>query len=65
MAEVKRLTAAEARQNSLDGTAILVCAYEGEELCRKNMVEGGMSLMDFNRQQPFLDKTKEVVFYCA
>jgi hypothetical protein len=64
MAEVRRVSPAEARQRVASG-ALFVCTYESEELCRRNRLEGGMSLQEFQSRYPSLDKGKEIVFYCA
>jgi len=65
MIEVKRILPLEARQKTESGSALLVCAYESEELCKRNRLEGALSLQEFNSRVPQLDKSQEIVFYCA
>lgn len=63
MAEIRRIPPADARQSALAGTALLVCAYENEQLCRRNWLEGSLSRQEFESRAPSLDKNQEIVFY--
>ncbi len=65
MTEVRRIAPAEARQKVVRGDALFVCAYESESLCRRNHLEGGISLAEFTALLPTLDKGQEIIFYCA
>jgi hypothetical protein len=65
MTEVRRIVPAEARRKVSSGEALLVCAYESEALCRRNRLEGGISLAEFTARLPSLDKEQEIIFYCA
>ena len=65
MTDVKRITPAEARQKVQAGTALLVCAYESEELCRRIQLEGAIPLGQFKSSLSSLGKTEEIIFYCA
>ncbi len=65
MAEVKRVTPAEARRKVQSGEALLVCAYESEELCRKMRLEGGILLGELQSRLNTLGKDQEIIFYCA
>jgi rhodanese-related sulfurtransferase len=65
MPEVRRITPAEARQKVASGTALFVCAYESEALCRRNHPEGGIPLAEFTELLPSLDKEREIIFYCV
>lgn len=64
MAEVRRISPEEARQQVAAG-ALFVCAYEDEEFCRSNRLEGSLSLQEFQSRFPSLGKINEIVFYCA
>lgn len=64
MAEVKRISPAEARQKVSSGTPF-VCAYESEQLFQRNHLEGAISLQEFQSRLPSLDKKQEIIFYCA
>ncbi|RII28414.1 MAG: ArsR family transcriptional regulator [Geobacter sp.] len=65
MGEVARTAPAEARRKVEAGAALFVCAYESEELCGRMMLEGGISLGQFQERLPTLDKGQEIIFYCA
>ena len=65
MMEVTRISPSEARQKTRSGNTLLVCAYESEEICKRNRLEGALSLQQFNSRVPQLDKKQEIVFYCA
>lgn len=65
MTNVKRITPAEARVKVQSGAALLVCAYESEELCRRIQPEGAILLDQFKSRLPTLGKTEEIIFYCA
>lgn len=65
MAETTRISVADARRRVEEGKALLVCAYESEEVCSGMMLDGALSLAQFRERTPSLDKGQEVVFYCA
>ncbi len=62
--DVPRISVAEARQHSLTGQALLICAYENER-CRKIMLEGALRYSELKAQLPDVAKDKELIFYCA
>lgn len=64
MPEVTRITPAEARRRVSSG-ALFVCAYESEQLFQRNHLVGAISLQAFQSGFPALDKSREIVFYCA
>jgi rhodanese-related sulfurtransferase len=65
MTEAKRITPAEARRKVQGGSALLVCAYESEELWKKMRLEGAISLGELQSRLPSSDKGQEIIFYCA
>ena len=65
MIDVRRIVPEEARQKVTSGEALFVCAYESETLCRRNHLEGGISLAEFTARLPSLAKEQEIIFYCA
>lgn len=65
MPEAKRITPAEARRKAQSGEALLVCAYESEELCRRMRLEGSISLGELQARLPGLGKDQEIIFYCT
>ncbi len=65
MAEPIRVAPEEVRDRVTSGSALLVCAYEDEEKCRKVHLEGAISLTEFKLKLPTLAKDQEIIFYCA
>ncbi len=63
--DVTRIMPAAARERAQAGKALLVCAYESEELFNRNRLDGGISLQEFTSRLPSLGKEAEVIFYCA
>ncbi len=63
MAEPERISPGAASEKTKSGKALLVCAYDDAEKCRKMRLEGSMSLADF--QSKPAPKDQEVIFYCA
>ena len=45
--------------------ALLVCAYDDEEKCRQNRLDGSISLADFQARESSIPKSREIIFYCA
>ncbi|MBI3128536.1 MAG: ArsR family transcriptional regulator [Candidatus Tectomicrobia bacterium] len=64
MANVPRIGAKEAYGKMEEG-ALLVCAYEEEEKCKKINLEGSLNLREFEQRAGNLGKDRELIFYCA
>lgn len=60
-----RADAAQARQKAQSGEAILVCAYENEEKCRRLRLDGALTLGEFRSRLDALPSDLEVIFYCT
>jgi hypothetical protein len=65
MAEPVRVSPEEARQKAMSRSALLVCAYEDDEKCKRVFLEGAISLTEFKSKRPSLPKDQEIIFYCA
>ena len=65
MAEPIRISPEEARPKVTSGSALLVCAYEDEEKCRKVHLEGAIFLTELKSRVSDLPKEQEIIFYCA
>jgi hypothetical protein len=65
MAEALRIGLEQARQKVQSGSALLVCAYDDDEVFRQMHLEGAISLSEFRSRLPSLSKTQDIVFYCA
>jgi hypothetical protein len=63
MAEPERITPQQAYEIVKSGKAVLVCAYDDEEKCKKLGLGGAMSLNAFQAKTPAKDR--EIMFYCA
>jgi hypothetical protein len=65
MAEPIRISPEEVRGKVTSGSALLVCAYEDDEKCKKVNLEGAIFLTEFRSKLPRLPKDQEFIFYCA
>ena len=65
MADVERISVAEARSKMTGNHALLVCAYEDDAKCRMVNLDGSISLSTFQSRVGSLPKTQEIIFYCA
>jgi len=62
----ERIRPEEARRHRrADPNALLVCAYDSDEKCRQNWIDGAITLTDFRAREASLPKDREIVFYCA
>jgi len=65
MAEAIRISPEEVRRQVTSGSALLVCAYEDEEKCKKVNLEGAIFLMELRSKRSALPRNQEIIFYCA
>ena len=65
MIEPVRISANEARKKVTSGEALLVCAYDNADKFKKNHLEGALPFSKFLSILPTLDKSQEIIFYCA
>ncbi|OPY78354.1 MAG: hypothetical protein A4E65_02226 [Syntrophorhabdus sp. PtaU1.Bin153] len=63
--EAVRLSPQETYSEVSSGRALLVCGYESEEKCNKVLLDGAISLKNFESMLPELKKDQPIVFYCA
>jgi hypothetical protein len=63
--EIFRVTAEEARSKVSRDEALLVCAYEDPATFMSMHLEGAISLQEFRSRVPSLDRSQEIIFYCA
>ena len=63
MVDVERISAEEAYKRVKAGQALLVCAYEDEDNCRRLNLDGSMSFATFQSRAASLPKTQEIIFY--
>ena len=65
-ANIGRMGARQAREHmGMEPGALLVCAYDSEQMCRENHLEGALSLAEFRSRANALPKDREIIFYCA
>jgi hypothetical protein len=62
---VERISAGEARRRVAEGRAVLVCAYEDEDKCRRLKLDGAHTLRELEAGMATLPRSQEIVFYCA
>jgi hypothetical protein len=65
MSDPLRISANNARQRTLSGQALLVCAYDDADKFKQNHLEGALSYPELLSKLPSLDKGQEIIFYCA
>ena len=63
--EIERVSVEEARREVESGRALLVCAYDDEEKCRKLRLENSVSLHDLQRRVESVPHNQTLIFYCA
>jgi hypothetical protein len=62
MAEARRVRVQEAREKVQASQALLVCAYDSEEMCNGLRLEGAITLGELNTRA--VPKEQEIIFYC-
>ncbi|MGC8492695.1 MAG: rhodanese-like domain-containing protein, partial [Syntrophobacteraceae bacterium] len=63
--EVRRIEPQNAREKVISKEALLVCGYEGEEKFRTFRLEGAIPFEEFLSKLPSMNKSQEIIFYCA
>lgn len=63
MANAERIDAERARERVRSGEALLVCAYDDEEKCRKFGLAEALTLAELQARDVARDR--EIVFFCA
>ena len=63
--QVVRIPPKEAYAQVAAGKALLVCAYESEKTCSTIMLEGAITLKEFQGRLAGLKKDQPIIFYCA
>ena len=63
--EVTRISPQDAYPQVSSGQALLVCAYANEATCSTIMLEGAISLKEFESRLAGLKKDQPIIFYCA
>ena len=60
----KRIDPEQAHQAAEAG-ALLVCAYDDDEKCRQNLLEGAIPLSELRQRESSLPRNQPLIFYCA
>jgi len=60
-----RISPQDTYRQVTSGQAILVCAYADENQCNTMMLQGAISLKEFESRLPNLRKDQPIIFYCA
>ena len=63
--DIERVGVDEARREVESGRALLVCAYDDEEKCRKLRLENAVSLHEVQRRVDSVPHNQTLIFYCA
>jgi hypothetical protein len=65
VSEVPLISVETARQNTLSGESLLVCAYEDDANCDKIRLDRGISLKEFESKLSDVSKEREIIFFCS
>ncbi len=65
MAEIERISVAEARNKVQGKEALLVCAYPDDAKFKAARLDGAISLASFESRAATLPKSQEIIFYCG
>lgn len=65
MAEANRVNAADIRSGIVEGTTLLVCAYDDDAKFKANHLDGAIPLSDFKSRVGDLPSDTKIVFYCG
>ena len=63
--DAPRISPQDTYRQVTSGQAILVCAYADEKQCSTMMLQGAISLKEFESRLPNLKKDQPIIFYCA
>jgi hypothetical protein len=61
----QRIDSEQVRRDVDSGEALLVCAYDEQEKCRKYTLPNALSLSELSAQEKTLARDRKIVFYCA
>jgi len=61
----QRISPQEARKRMQSGGAMMVCAYDDAEKCRRFAIEGAVPYPDLMADLGSIPKSQELIFYCA
>jgi hypothetical protein len=65
MSEVSLVAAADAHQRVKNNSALLVCAYDSDDKFHNVHLEGAIALSEFQSKLEAIERTQEIIFYCA
>ena len=63
--DVPRINVQDAYEHVESGEALLVCAYDSREKCEQYKLSGANSLESLSSRESSLQKSDELIFYCA
>ena len=61
----KKIDVVNARRAVVQGSALLVCAYDDAERTEKFRLSESLSLKQFEARTTTLPKDHQIIFYCA
>ena len=65
MSDVHRVHAADIRAGVVEGSTLLVCAYEDDAKFAADNLDGAIPLSEFKVRLADLSRNTKIVFYCA
>lgn len=65
MNKPKGIDPTQAREKARSGQASLVCAYDDDQRCRGILLDGAVTLSQFQASTDQTDKDREIILFCA
>ena len=63
--KIPRISVEKARQNTLSGESLFVCAYKDDAKCNKIRLDRGISMTEFVSKLSNVSKEREIIFFCS
>ncbi len=60
---IERISPQQAHSDIVDSGALLICAYDSQEQCAHNRLEGALSLPEFQSHEDTVSNDRELIFY--
>jgi hypothetical protein len=65
ISNVPRISVEKARQKTLSGESLFVCAYDDDASCNEIRLDRGISLAEFESKISDVSKEREIIFFCS
>lgn len=62
---ITNTTPEQAKHDAEIADALIVCAYDNEQKCRKNRIAGALTLGELRDRESDLSMQRPLIFYCG